>query len=187
FALMWIKTILAQRFAFDLPIKGAFQEFIALINPVSSLLLFMWLALVVARRHKNRAVLLVSFVTGFVLFANAWFYRFFSDFITLPVLFQTRNAGDLGQSAVTLLHLGDILFFADFIILLAIVLVRKLPPVSIKPRELSTVFALAVIIFLVNLGMAESVRPELLTRTFDRNILVKSIGTYNYHIYDIII
>lgn len=187
FLLMWMKTFIAQRFVFDLPISGFFQEFIAFISPVSSILIMLWLALMIARRRKNAAVLVVSFITSFLLFANAWFYRFFNDFITLPVLFQTRNAGDLGQSAVTLLHIGDILFFADFFILLAIVLIRKLPPVSMKPKELSTVFALSVIIFLVNLGMAESVRPELLTRTFDRNILVKSIGTYNYHIYDIII
>jgi len=187
FALMWIKTILAQRFAFDLPIKGAFQEFIALINPVSSLLLFMWLALVVARRHKNRAVLLVSFVTGFVLFANAWFYRFFNDFITLPVLFQTKNAGDTTTSALAMLKPWDVLFFADFFILLAVTKLRKVPELALRGKELSTVFAAAVALFLVNLAMAETVRPELLTRTFDRNIVVKSIGTYNYHIYDLIV
>ena len=187
FLLIWLKTHIAQRYVFSLPIDGAYQEFIAFISPISSVLLMLWLALLISRKRKNMAILIVSFVTSFLLFANAWFYRFFSDFITLPVLFQTRNAGDLGSSAMTLLHPMDILFFADFFILLAIVLVRKLPPVSIKPSELSTVFAMAIIIFIVNLGMAESVRPELLTRTFDRNILVKSIGTYNYHIYDLVI
>lgn len=185
--LMWAKTYAAQRFVFELPINGFFQEFIAFISPISSILLMTWLALLLSRKRKNRAILVVSFFSSFVLFANAWYYRFFNDFITLPVLFQTRNAGDLGSSAVTLLQPTDIFFFADFIILLAIVLIRKLPPVSPGPKELSTLFAMAIVVFLVNLGMAESVRPELLTRTFDRNILVKSIGTYNYHIYDLIL
>lgn len=185
--LMLVKTIIAQRFVFNLPIKGSFQELINVISPISSILLLSWAALLLARKRKNAAILAISFVTSFLLFANAWYYRFFNDFITLPVLFQTSNAGDLGASAMTLLHATDILFFLDFFILLAVVLVRKIPQVNIRASELSTVFALAIIAFLINLGMAESVRPELLTRTFDRNILVKSIGTYNYHLYDLII
>lgn len=38
--------------------------------------------------------------------------------------------------------------------------------------------------FLINLAVAESDRPELLTRSFDRNYLVKYLGTYNFTIYD---
>ena len=40
---------------------------------------------------------------------------------------------------------------------------------------------------MVNLGLAEMERPQLLTRSFDRELLVKNIGTYNYHIYDLFI
>ena len=35
-----------------------------------------------------------------------------------------------------------------------------------------------------NLGLAETERPELLTRSFDREMLVKNISLYNFHIYD---
>lgn len=185
--LMCVKTAVIQRFVFDLPIKGWYQELIAAITPISSVLLFSCLALLLARKRKNMAILAVSFITSFLLFANAWYYRFFNDFITLPVLFQTGNAGDLGESAFTLLYPTDLLFFLDFFILAAIVAVRKLPQLNVRSAELSTMFALAVVTFLINLAMAESVRPELLTRTFDRNIVVKSIGTFNYHIYDIIL
>lgn len=45
--------------------------------------------------------------------------------------------------------------------------------------------ALGVTFF--NLALAEAARPELLTRTFDREILVKNIGTYHYHLYDAIL
>src|SRR5690606_23072706 len=53
--------------------------------------------------------------------------------------------------------------------------------------KLVSVTAVAVLVFFFNLSMAETVRPELLTRTFDRQIMVKSIGTFNYHIYDVVI
>ena len=39
----------------------------------------------------------------------------------------------------------------------------------------------------MNLGLSETERPQLLTRSFDRELLVKNIGTYNYHLYDIYI
>jgi lipoteichoic acid synthase len=185
--LIWLKTHIIQRFVFDLPINGWYQEVIAFISPVSAILLMVWLAFILSRKWKNAAILVISFFSSLILFANAWYYRFFNDFITLPVLFQGKNAGDLGNSALELLYFTDLLFFADFFILLAIVWVRKLPPVALRSSELSTVFVAAIICFVVNLAMAETVRPQLLTRTFDRNILVKSIGTYNYHIYDLIL
>ena len=48
-------------------------------------------------------------------------------------------------------------------------------------------FIMAATIMMLNLGLAETQRPQLLTRTFDRELLVKNIGTYNYHIYDVFI
>ena len=36
----------------------------------------------------------------------------------------------------------------------------------------------------VNLALAEMDRPQLLTRGFDRNYIVKYLGMYNYTIYD---
>src|SRR5690554_4148180 len=154
--LIWMKTFIAQRYVFELPIKGWYQEIIAFISPLSAILLMVWLAMMIARKRKNTAIVVISFLTSFLLFANAWYYRFFHDFITLPILFQAKNAGDLGSSAVVLLRATDILFFTDFFILLAIVWIRKLPPISIKAPELSTVFVIAIICFIVNLGMAET-------------------------------
>ncbi|GAF64544.1 sulfatase [Bacillus sp. TS-2] len=44
--------------------------------------------------------------------------------------------------------------------------------------------AVAVSIFVVNLTLAQAERPQLLTRSFDRDLIVKNIGIFNYHIYD---
>ncbi len=48
-------------------------------------------------------------------------------------------------------------------------------------------FVMTAAVMMVNLGLAEMERPQLLTRSFDRELLVKNIGTYNYHIYDLFI
>lgn len=46
-------------------------------------------------------------------------------------------------------------------------------------------FLVAFALLFLNIGLAETERPQLLTRTFDREMLVKNLGTYNYHLYDV--
>ena len=121
-----------------------------------------------------------------LLYANVVYYRFFSDFITFPTLTQTNNFGDLGGSILALLHLYDPLYFLDTIILIVLVATKfaNPKPIRVAKHKLSLVFVAGILLFSVNLGLAESDRPELLTRTFDRNYIVKYLGAYNYTIYD---
>jgi lipoteichoic acid synthase len=188
--LLWLKTYIVYKTSFDITIENAMQEFILFINPLSFLLFVFGLSLFFqSEKRRVRYILITSFIVSFVLYANAAFYRFFNDFLTLPVLFQTSNFADLGKSgSVTeLLEVTDIFYFTDVILLLVIVkwfptLVELASFTKVK-RRAYFLFTIAVMFF--NLGLAETERPELLTRTFDREILVKNIGTYNYHLYDI--
>ena len=102
----------------------------------------------------------------------------FSDFITFPTLTQTNNFGDLGGSIVALLHLYDPLYFLDTIILIVLVATKfaNPKPIRVAKHKVSLVFVAGILLFSVNLGLAESDRPELLTRTFDRNYIVKYLG-----------
>ncbi|HEX7056833.1 MAG TPA: LTA synthase family protein [Bacilli bacterium] len=184
--LIWAKTFVVQRFVFSLPIDSMFQEWINFISPLSSVLLFLWLALLFSRKRKNLAIIMVSLLTSFVLYANILFYRFYNDFLTLPVLFQTSNASTLGNSLFALMKPLDVFLFLDVVVLSAIVAFAKIPRVNIGRSGMTALLVISVSLFFVNLSMAEIVRPELLSRTFDRGIMVKSIGTYNYHIYDFI-
>ncbi|HZG60511.1 MAG TPA: LTA synthase family protein [Anoxybacillus sp.] len=187
--LLWIKTYIVYKTSFDIEIESWKQEFILFINPLSFLLFVFGFSFFMKEKARNRYIIITSFLTSFVLFANVMFYRFFNDFITLPVLFQTSNMGDLGNSVFELFRFTDLMMFADVVLLMW--LVRKksalvhFEPVTKKERRAYYFIVAAIALF--NLGLAETERPELLTRTFDREMLVKNIGTYNYHIYDILL
>src|SRR5699024_11760416 len=56
----------------------------------------------------------------------------------------------------------------------------------IKLRQPIIIIASGLLLFTINLGLAEIDRPQLLKRTFDRNYIVKYLGAYNFTIYDII-
>ena len=184
--LFWIKSYVVYRLEFNLGIDDGLQKVLLAINPFSSALFFFGLALL-SKKHAKSIMVVIHFLLSFLLYANIVYYRFFSDFITVPVIMQGKsNAGDLGSSAVALMSPYDVLFFADFFIILALALTlfKKFEVESKKSFQMVLLFAVTV--FLFNLGLAEKDRPQLLTRTFDRNYLVKYLGIPNFTLFDIV-
>lgn len=186
--LTWLKTFIVYHTSFNLKLENIMQHLILFINPLSFVLLFFGISLLFSKeKTRRRFILIGATILSIVLYANVVFYRFFTDFITLPVLFQTSNFGDLGSSATSSIFFTDIFYFSDVIILiiLARYLKKNQEQVVNRPMNRKAYFVFASAIFFLNLGLAEIERPQLLTRSFDREMLVKNIGTYNYHIYDV--
>ena len=125
-------------------------------------------------------------INDILLYANILYYRFFNDFITLPTIFQTQNFGDVSSSVPSLLKSYDFLFFVDIILLIVLLLFKnvKIEVKDMKRRTVTAIISLALGISCLNLALAEADRPQLLTRGFDRNYIVKYLGMYNYTIYD---
>ncbi|MFT4416597.1 LTA synthase family protein [Fredinandcohnia humi] len=183
---LWVKTYIAQFTEFNLGIESAYQSFLLLINPLGSALLFLGLAFFFKGKKKYSRLLVIYFLMSFLLYANILYYRFFSDFITLPTLFQTQNFGDVSGSIFSLLKPYDILFFIDWIVLVSLVAFRfvKMEMADLKRGKVAALFAVSLLISFANLALAEIDRPQLLTRGFDRHYIVKYLGMYNYAIYD---
>lgn len=186
----WIKTVIVYHTSFELKLENAMQQFILFINPLSFVLFIYGLSLFFKTpKIRNRYIITISVLLSIVLYGNVAFYRFYNDFITLPVLFQTSNFSDLGTSAAAIINPWDLLYFADVFILIFAnkYLPRMKEAVKVNVEFRRAFFVLAIAMTFLNLGLAETERPQLLTRSFDRELLVKNIGTYNYHLYDIYI
>ncbi len=184
--LFWIKTYAAYQIEFNLGIDNNLQEFLLAINPLSSALFFFGIALLFKKRTKL-VIIVTNFILSFLLYANIAYYRFFSDFITIPVIMQTKtNAGQLGDSALSLMSPLDVLYFSDFIILIVLAVTVFKHTMETNRKSYKIVLLFSITSFLFNLGLAEKDRPQLLTRSFDRNYLVKYLGAYNFTIYDAI-
>ncbi|MEK3890737.1 LTA synthase family protein [Bacillus sp. FSL K6-3431] len=186
--MLWIKTYIVYKTSFNIKIENFMQELILFINPLSFLLFVLGISLFFnTEKVRNRYIIITSFILGFVLYGNVVFYRFFTDFLTLPVLFQTSNFADLGDSAKTEIHWTDLIYFIDVLILFIMIKFKSkaINITPIKKANRRAYFLVAAAMLFLNLGLAETERPQLLTRTFDREMLVKNLGTYNYHLYDI--
>jgi lipoteichoic acid synthase len=183
---LWIKTYFAQLTQFKLGIEGPYQQFLLFINPLGSSLLFLGIAFFLKGKKKYIWLMVIYFLLSALLYSNILYYRFFTDFITLPTLTQTKNFGDVSSSVTSLVKPFDFLFFLDFIILAALLAFRivKIDTNDMDRRKISFYYSLVIAISFTNIGLAEIDRPELLTRGFDRNYIVKYLGLYNYAIYD---
>ncbi|MBM7552065.1 LTA synthase family protein [Thalassobacillus pellis] len=183
--LLWAKTYLTLKYSFSLDIENTMQEIILILTPLGSILFFLGLSFLFSKKRRVKAFLTLYFIMSFVLFANAVYYRFFSDFITIPVLMQYKNFLELGGSAKELMGFTDLLLWVDFIALVVWAKIQKNHLVlALKKRTVTAIFATALLSMTINLSLAEAERPELLTRTFDRAMLVKLLGIYNFHVYD---
>jgi len=182
--LVWLKSYIAYLTEFQLGINNAMQTFLLFLNPLSSAVLFLGLALF--SKRSGRWIVAFSSVMTVILYSNILYYRFFNDFITLPTLFQTSNAGHLGGSIADLTEWHDIIYFVDLIVLASVLWMKKQEwKLQVTPKKkVLAILAAGAVIFSVNLGLAETDRPQLLTRAFDRNYLIKYLGAYNYTIYD---
>ncbi|BDH63173.1 phosphoglycerol transferase [Lysinibacillus sp. PLM2] len=184
--MLWIKTYITQATQFNLGVEGSLQQFLLFINPLGSALLFLGFSFIFKGRGKYVLLVVIYTLMSILLYANAVYYRFFSDFITLPTIYQTQNFGDLGGSVQSLLMPYDVLFFVDVIFLIYLCLTKRIKKDynRIGYKKAIAVIAFVVGISAVNLGLANADRPQLLTRGFDRTYIVKYLGMYNYTIYD---
>ncbi|MFD2614036.1 LTA synthase family protein [Paenibacillus gansuensis] len=185
--MIWLKTYLTHRFHFDLPVSGWYQELILFINPVSSILVMLGLSLAFVRNRSYIAILIVSMMSGFLLFVNMLYYRFFNDFITLTVLLRSTQLSQLRGSILDLLRPSDFLVFVDSMILFILIYRSNRRSVGVSRTHIICMITCAVILFSLNLKMVDKIRPDLLTRTFDRQIVVKNIGAFNYLVCDTLI
>ncbi|WP_017729178.1 LTA synthase family protein [Halalkalibacterium ligniniphilum] len=181
---LWIKTYVLYKVGFRIHTESLLQEFLLFFNPLSSAVFLLGLSLFFRDRLRNIMLILASLLATFVLYFNLVYYRFFSDFLTWPVFYQTSNVQDLQGSVFELMNGTDVFLFVDIVILAVVLFKKKIPTVNLKKREAGIVLATAVMIFTFNLGIAQVERPQLLTRSFDRELLVKNIGMFNYHFYD---
>ncbi|MGG5333269.1 LTA synthase family protein [Enterococcus sp. AZ163] len=182
--LLWMKALFAYFVEFDLGLDNALQYFILLINPLASSLLILSFSLYIRREKLAYITAFVLYVIQLILlFANIMYYREFTDFLTVNTMLGVgKVSGGLGESALQLLHLSDLLYFIDLFILPFLLWKKKLQMSTqrIRARKAFAVSLGALLLFSGNLFLAETSRTGLLTRNFSRSYLVKYLGMNVY-------
>lgn len=186
--LYWLKTLFAYFFRFDLDFDNSFQILLAILNPLASALLFIGLALYVKNTKLYYTLsFIIYFLLTILLFANSTYFGEFTDFITInTMLASSKVSAGLGESAINLFKITDLIFILDFFII-GILMWRKVirfDQRGFNKRASFAITSIAILAFTVNLFLAEIDRPELLSRGFSNTYVVRYLGIVPFTIYD---
>ena len=182
-----IKSYWAYKTKFNLGISDSMQQFLLAFNTLPGALVFLGIALYFRGRLSYWLTILINFLLSTWLFANILYYREFSDFITFNIIKGSGAASNnLGKSLMGIIKPTDFLVYADVIILIVLLAAHfiRIDMRYFKVRYAMTITMIGFVLFGANLAMAEKDRPQLLTRTFDNNYIVKYLGLQAYTIYD---
>nr|WP_289036707.1 LTA synthase family protein [uncultured Allobacillus sp.] len=185
--LLGVKTYIVYRFYFNLSIESIFQETILIINALAISAFILFLAVWMKPKSQKRYIKYVSLIMSLIVFANLLYYRNFTDFVTIPTLFQVNNAGDLGSSVFSLFHLTDILLFLDVILIFHFARKETFPVKLYSGLFKRKLIVVSLAALALNLTLAEIERPMLFKRGFDREYLVKNVGVFAFHAYDMVL
>ncbi|MFB9860162.1 LTA synthase family protein [Salinicoccus siamensis] len=190
--LFWLKTYMAYWIEFSLGVSGIFEHIILFINPIATGVILLSIALFfnnpVLRKWAMFTILLLMSV---LLYANILYYREFADFLTFNIVSGTNNVtGALFTSTFEMMRVWDVLYWVDLMLFGYLFFYKKEAPLAEdrkeqKRRTKAFVTLVGVLLLAGNLILAEIDRPQLLTRTFDRNYIVKYLGLNFFTGYDV--
>ncbi len=109
---------------FDLIFRGdafALLQGIYMVSLGAVLVVSFW-TLFLSSSSRRMALMVMDIVLTFIIFADLIYFRYYNDIISIPVLVQAFQVKSVGDSILNLIQLGDILFIADLIILLPLML-----------------------------------------------------------------
>lgn len=153
------------------------------------LMLLCWTTLV----SKKIRVILMFIADGLVtalIISDLFFYRYFSDVISMPVLTQASNVASVKSSVTSLLHIYDLVFLLDLVIIPAILYFNRgtVKPAYRRFSKKLARFAVALIVgaALFGGGIANLLKsqPDILDTFCDRIYIVQNIGLLGFHSID---
>ncbi|MGY3778524.1 LTA synthase family protein [Isobaculum melis] len=186
--LFWLKTYLSYQLDFSLGVVGPAQQFILAINPIATTIFIFGIALYMKNTKASYIWMMILYILNTILlYANIMYYREFTDFLTVNTMLGVKSvSAGLNTSGLALAKPHDVIYLLDIAILIGLLAFKviKMDPKPLKKRVAFAFSAIALLIFSINLGLAEANRPELLKRTFDRNYIVKYLGINVFTIHD---
>ncbi len=114
-ALILYKLFLFDRFM-DVPLVRMDRwDYIIGVGSIMLCSFWVWL---LPPRGRWISVFILNVLLTSVFYADLVYYRYFQDFISIPVLMQAGQVSSLGHSIASLLFWKDLLFFIDILLLL---------------------------------------------------------------------
>lgn len=161
----WIYLCLsiAKLFLFSVYTNTVFQIDFFILNLGSVILLSGW-SLLLKDTKRRWTLLFLLFMHSILLVSDIWYYRYFGDLLSILLISDITQIGDVGGGFLTLIEWKDLFFFSDLLLFLAVILfVRKRPFEHRKPlhrKWAAAVSAAGLLLFAVPCSFNFSEEPS---------------------------
>ncbi|MGD7044538.1 LTA synthase family protein [Jeotgalibacillus proteolyticus] len=182
---LWIKTLALSFIGFQLRVQTILDALLIVLNPIGPLMLLIGLSFYWSKNVKLYPLIGIMFLITGLLYGDLLYYRFYTDFVTVPILFQFSNVGGLGPSTLELLSWWDLLLFADLLLIGFLVFRKKLPSLKPVKRAKRNYLITGISLMLLTIGIGLLNAPHLFAESYNREQMVKNIGPFQYHAFDI--
>ncbi len=183
-SILWLKTVVVCFVGFNLSIQSFFDIVLILTSSIGSLLFVMGFSFYFGEKINRLILFGLLFIGTGVLYGDLLYYRFYIDFVTIPILFQFNNVGGLSASTIELMSPWDPFLFIDLFIVGWLLLKTK-STLTVRKQSKRKYLAVAsgLVVLTICFGLIKSV--HLFSQSYDREQMVRSLGPLNYHVYDI--
>ncbi|MCF6138816.1 LTA synthase family protein [Pseudalkalibacillus berkeleyi] len=152
------------------------------------LLLSFW-TLFFTRRKRIYILIILNALVSFVLFADVIHYRYFDGFISVALLLQAGQVGNLTDSIISLIQLKDILFWVDvFLTIPLFIFIWKKKWFAEKKRAIvAGILAFVIGWFCVQQPLHVFYQyggKKILEKMIASESIYKFTGIYGYHFFD---
>lgn len=184
----WAKTIFVGYVDFNLKFSDPYQHFIMWLSPIGMTLIILSIGLYLSRPLLSYiGILVLDIVSTILLYSNVIYNRQFSDYVTFnTMLSSSKVSKGLGMSALSLVHVTDVLIWLDLIVIVVLLFMKKIK-IDQKSYGIMKPFAITSIGFLIlglNVTLAETARPRIFVNTYDRSYGVKYLGVNTFLLSD---
>ncbi|MDQ0428681.1 phosphoglycerol transferase MdoB-like AlkP superfamily enzyme [Planomicrobium stackebrandtii] len=183
----WIYLLLSisKLFLFSLYAGTEFPFSFFVLNLASIVVLSSW-TLLLGSKKRRWVLLALLFLHSTLLVSDLWYYRYFSDLLSIALLSDITQMSDVGGGFLTLIQMKDILFFADLLIF-SVVLFAIRNRQDLVSRRQKRVFAgggaaLGLALFVIPLAASYTNEEEWLVDEPISNMReYYQLGFWGYH------
>lgn len=190
FALIIFAKAISLNFAMGLTDKSSAGYLGAGI--LGSALILISIGCLLKRRGRYILFFILDLAVSLIILIDIVYNRYFSDVTSIALIRQAKLVGEVGDSVGTLMHLSDVLYFADVPVLIIIYgIIRKrgrakeCMPMIKRAACCLVLFASGLMMSGISVAALNNDQPGILKTLYDKKYIVKKIGDLNFHGFDI--
>ncbi|NEZ45757.1 LTA synthase family protein [Clostridium niameyense] len=187
---LFFLILLTKLLFYGKALQIAYFKYMKIIIPsIGSILILICISILFKRKGRLIFLFICNFILSLFIIGDLNYFRYFKDLVSLPVLVNSLQLGDVGSSVLELFNFTDLFYIIDIIFLIPVfsyIKKKNLLKKSRKPKL--TIFLIILIIALpmeiISFYKLSKEQPRLITTMYNKPYIAKKLGVLNYHYID---